>query len=277
MCDLNGCGKHRDMPPIVVPDEHRRLFLKGLVALPLAAVLFDPRLARAQAERVQTVSITTEDGREISGALAMPAQTPAPAVLLIHEWWGLNDQIKAVAAELARQGYIALAVDLYGGEVATTPEEARALTQSVQPEQATDTLVSWIDWLKDHEKSTGRVATLGWCFGGAWSLNASLATPVDATVIYYGRVPQSAEELESLQSPVLGHFGTEDESINEEMVQGFERAMEQAGKRDQLTVYWYEADHAFANPTGARYDAEDASLAWQRTLDFLEQHLKRES
>lgn len=274
MCDLDGCGRHDDLPPIVVSDEMRRAFLKGLVSLPLAAVLADPVFAQAAASRLEAVSITTADGRTVKGALALPEQTPAPAVLLIHEWWGLNDEIKTMANEFAQQGYVALAADLFGGNVATSPDEAMRQIRGLDPEAATDTLVSWIEWLKKDDRTTGKVATIGWCFGGGWALNASLATPVDATVVYYGNVAKSAEELEALEGPVLGHFGTLDENINEEMVKGFEQAMREAGNADELTVHWYEADHAFANPTGARYEAEDAALAWSRTLDFLNQHLR---
>jgi carboxymethylenebutenolidase len=274
MCDRHGCGRHDDLPPIVVSDEMRRAFLKGLVSLPLAAVLADPVFAQATASRLQEVSITTAGGRDVKAALALPETLPAPAVLLVHEWWGLNDQIKSVAAELATQGYVALAIDLFGGEVATSPDQAMSLIRGMNAEAATDTLVSWIEWLKEDDRTTGKVATIGWCFGGGWSLNASLATPVDATIVYYGDVAKSAEELERLRGPVLGHFGTQDQFMKEEMVQGFEQAMAEAGKSDQLTVHRYDADHAFANPTGARYDAEDASLAWSRTLEFLDEHLR---
>ena len=140
--------------------------------------------------------------------------------------------------------------------------------RALNPQRATDTLVAWVDWLRNHERSNGKVATLGWCFGGGWSLNASLATAVDATVIYYGNVAKSADELANLNSPVLGHFGTLDKNINQEMVSGFEASLKAAGKSD-YEFHWYEADHAFANPSGARYDEEDAALAWSRTTAFL--------
>lgn len=251
----------------------RRRVLTGLASLPLAAVLADPRLARAAAETLQEVSIETAGGRTVAAALGLPAETPAPAIVLIHEWWGLNDQIKAVAAELAeRHGYAALAVDLYGGEVAGTRERARELMGRVEAESATDTLTSWIAWLREHEKTTDRIATLGWCFGGGWSLNAAIAAPVDATVIYYGRVNRPADDLKALKGPILGHFATEDKWIDEAMVGGFERAMAAAGKA--LETHWYTADHAFANPTGARYDEADAQLAWSRTLAFFARHLR---
>jgi carboxymethylenebutenolidase len=254
-------------------EPNRRQVLRGLAAgAPLAAILSDPELARAAASALEDVTLRTAGGENVHASLALPTAVPAPAVLLIHEWWGLNDQIKAVAAELAREGYAALAVDLYAGKVASSPDEAERLRKAVDPAVAGDTLVSWIGWLQKHPSGTGRVATIGWCWGGGWSLDASIATPVDATVVYYGQVDRPAERLVRLKGPVLGHFATRDQWINRAMVERFESAMAQAGK--PLTVYWYEADHAFANPTGARYDAEDAKLAWGRTLAFLLANLR---
>jgi len=114
---------------------------------------------------------------------------------------------------------------------------------------------------------------VGWCFGGGWSLNASLAAPVDATVIYYGPMTQPASQLRHLSGSVTGHFGTRDSSINAAMVDGFAAEMDKVGKATDLTAHWYDAYHAFANPTGSRYDQADAALAWQRTLDFYARNL----
>lgn len=274
MCTLDGCGHHRDLPPITVAEADRRAFLAGLIGLPLATVLAFPEFARAQAAKLSPVEIATASGGVACGVIAMPETLPAPAVLLIHEWWGLNDQIKAVAAEFANLGYIALAIDLHGGQVAATRDEARALTKAVDPAKATEQLVSAISFLREHQDSTGKVGTIGWCFGGGWSLRASIAAPVDATVIYYGRVNRGPDELAALSGPVLGHFGTEDRFINEEMVGGFERAMRTVSLGDRFTTHWYTADHAFANPTGARYDEDDAALAWSRTLTFFAKNLR---
>lgn len=270
MCTEIGCGyKNSDKPLPQATDKQRRMFLKGLAALPLAVVLADPKLAAAAGHKMPTVEVKLPDGSLATADIALPANPDkAPTVLLIHEWWGLNDQIRAVANELAEQGYIALAVDLYDGQYGGTPQEAMALMRALDPQRATDTLVAWVDWLRNHERSNGKVATMGWCFGGGWSLNASLAAPVDATVIYYGNVEKSSEQLASLNSPVLGHFGTLDKNINKEMVDGFEASLKSAGKSN-YTLHWYEADHAFANPSSARYDEADAALAWTRTTQFL--------
>jgi carboxymethylenebutenolidase len=249
----------------------RRKLMAGIAGLPLATILADPRLAALAAEATEAVSITTKGVQTVSGAIALPAAKPAPALVLIHEWWGLNDEIKTMAAEFAKEGYVALAADLYAGSVATSPQEAQALMQSVDSEKATDTLVSWVEWLRANPAVNGKVATVGWCFGGGWAINAATATPVNATVIYYGRLPQSADEVKTVSGPVLGHFGEKDKFINREMVTGFEKAMKEAGK--PLTVHWYEADHGFANPTGARYDKQDAQVAWERTRAFLKDAL----
>jgi carboxymethylenebutenolidase len=252
----------------------RRTVMKGLAGASFAAILADPILARAAAAETETVTLTLPSGRTVSAALALPETLPAPTVMLIHEWWGLNDQIKATAREYAANGYVALAIDLMDGSVATTPDEARAQMQAVDGAAATETCTAWMDWLRNHEAGTGRLGTVGWCFGGGWSLNASLAAPVDATVIYYGRLEQDPEKLKALQGPVLGHFATQDGFIDADMVGGFERAMTEAGKADSLTIHWYEADHAFANPSGSRYDEEDAKLSWSRTMAFFAEHLK---
>ena len=249
----------------------RRDLLIGLAGLPLAAVLADRRLARAAAAGLETVTITTAGGRQVSAALGTPAALPASAVMLVHEWWGLNDQIKAVAAALADTGYLALAIDLYDGAVTADPQEARSLVGAVDGAAATDTCASWVNWLRGHADGTGKVGTVGWCFGGGWSLNASLAAPVDATVVYYGNVAKKRAQLAALAGPVLGHFATQDNWINADMVSGFEAEIAAAGKSAEN--HWYEAAHGFANPTSARYDEEDAALAWERTLAFFAAHL----
>ncbi len=247
----------------------RRTFLGGCLAgASLAAVLADPERARAAAATTRPVTLTLADGRTVSAALArLPGAAPSGGVILIHEWWGLNDQIRSVAVALAEAGYTALAVDLYDGQTASDRDGAMALMKAVDTTAATLTLVSWLDWLKVQPHASGKLATLGWCFGGGWSLNASIASPVDGTVVYYGRVDRSADQLKRLKGPVLGHFATRDASITRDVVERFEAGMREAGR--PYTIYWYDADHAFANPTGSRFDADDAQLAWTRTLHFL--------
>ena len=238
-----------------------------LACASLAGVLGDPLKAKAAAAALDMVSLTTPSGRTVSAALAKPAASKAPAILLIHEFWGLNDQIKAYAKDLSDKGYLCLAPDLMGVPPTTDPDQASKIMAAVKPDEATETLKAWVGWLARHPGYAGKIATQGFCFGGGWSLNASLATPVDGTVIYYGRCDKTANELKALKGPVLGHFAKKDTYIDATMVGGFQTAMEGAGKK--LTVYWYDAQHGFANPTTARYDADDAALAQSRTLAFL--------
>ena len=274
MCDLDGCGDYTHLPPIIVAEGKRRDFIKGLICLPLAAVLADPVLTAAAATRGEMKTITAPGGAKATGYLALPAKPEgAPAIVLIHEWWGLNGQIKAVANELAEKGYIAFAIDLYEGKVAKDSASARSYMRAVNARRATVALSAAVQYLNAFPGANGKVGTVGWCFGGGWSLNASIAAPVDATVIYYGVVTRKAADLKKLKGPVLGHFGTKDGFINKPMVEGFESQMARAGRSASLSVNWYTANHAFANPTSARYDAEDAKLAWQRTLAFFDKNL----
>lgn len=199
---------------------------------------------------------------------------PVGAVIVIHEWWGLNAHVKHWADRLAADGYAALAVDLYGGTVATTREEAMAAMGAVEAEPATEKLRAAHAWLVDDEGPVAaeRTACIGWCFGGAWSLNLAIAEPeLDAAVLYYGRLVTDRERLAEIEAPVLAIFGEQDPSIPMETVDAFASAMK-AAKRP-LTLRTYDAAHAFANPSSARYDAEHAGAAWLETRSFLAQHL----
>ncbi|MGE5516524.1 MAG: dienelactone hydrolase family protein [Bacteroidota bacterium] len=254
-------------------DSVRRSLLASLAGLPLAALLADPALAQTAAQATRSQTLTTAGGREVTAAVARPDAEGQrrPVVLLVHEWWGLNDQIKTMALELSRQGFVAVAVDLFQGRVVTRAEEARALVEKVRAEEAEDTLAAWAAWARNHPDGNRKVGILGWCFGGGWALRAATSSPLDATVVYYGRVDLSPDRLGRLRGPVLGHFGRQDNFITAEVVSAFERGMKQAGK--PYTLYWYDAGHAFANPTGDNYHQADAQLAWQRTTDFLRKEL----
>jgi carboxymethylenebutenolidase len=210
--------------------------------------------------------------------LALPknARAPLPALLVIHEFWGLNDHIKHWTDRLAADGYAALAVDLYGGKVATTREEAVATMNEVAKngDAAKATLHAALEFLAGDPriKATKR-GCLGWCFGGGWSLQCALMEPkLDAAVIYYGRLVDDAEQLKKIGAPVLGVFGNKDRGIPPASVDAFEQAMKQAGR--DCRILRYDADHAFANPSGQRYDPENAGKAWAEVRAFLAQKLK---
>lgn len=259
-------------PALVADSDSRRLFLKGIASLPLAYVLADVELAAAAAHGGETVSIDVPGVGPVSGYLAAPEDANAPTVLLIHEWWGLNDHIKAVAQEFKAKGFRALAVDLFNGSVATDRDGAMAQTRGLNKDHATRTMNAWVDWARG--QGNGKVATCGWCFGGGWSLQTAISASPDAAVIYYGNVVVTADQVANLQTPLLGHFGTLDKNINPAMVGGLQRALREADREHLLTTHWYTADHAFANPTGGRYDEDDAALSLARTLAFLESYLR---
>jgi carboxymethylenebutenolidase len=217
------------------------------------------------------------EGRDVEGFLALPANaSPRAGLLLIHQWWGLNDEMRALTERFAGEGYAALAVDLYEGEVATDVENAGRLARRTAQSQdrAVDNLRQATAWLRD-ELGVEKVGVVGWCFGGGWSLQAGLSQGdgLDAVVMYYGRVVTEPDQLASLTAPLLGHFGGIDTGIPVESAREFAAALSR--RQHDATVYVYEgAGHAFASPTSGRYNKEAAELSWGRTIEFLSQHLR---
>ncbi len=212
------------------------------------------------------------------GYLAMPqdAAEPLPGIIVIHEWWGLNDNIKAMTRRLAGEGYVALAVDLYGGKTAETPAAAEKLMTEVldAPDLARNNLHQAYDYLEKYAFAP-RVASIGWCLGGGWSLQTALLYPdaLDAMVMYYGQIVTDPDRLAPLNVPVLGFFGAADESIPVRDVQRFRSTLMELRKSAQVLIV-PRVGHAFANPSGGSYDEQAASEAWATTVAFLEQHLK---
>ena len=218
-----------------------------------------------------------ESGDElVYGHFAAPSDVfePLPALIVIHEWWGLNDNVRAMADRLAGEGYMVLAVDLYGGKIAATPEEARALMLEVveDPEPARENIRAAYQFLMT--AGAPRIGSVGWCFGGGWSLNTAMMFPeeLDATVIYYGAVTDDADKLLPIASPILGLFGAEDTGIKVESVESFRATLQRLRKVHEVHIY-PGAGHAFANPTGNNYNAKVAEDAWERTTEFLARHL----
>jgi carboxymethylenebutenolidase len=201
-----------------------------------------------------------------------------PAVIIIHEWLGLNEHIKNQADILAKEGYVVLAVDLYRGEVATDSNQAMELASSVRndPDSAIDNLQSAVNYVKSLEIVDGsRIASLGWCFGGDWSLQLALNSsenPLAATVIYYGRPVTDAASLSNIHWPILGIFGDQDQVIPVESVKQFASALNASGITND--IYLYEGvGHAFANPSGDNYAPKETADAWQKTIGFLRTYL----
>ncbi|MDP3963985.1 MAG: dienelactone hydrolase family protein [bacterium] len=194
-----------------------------------------------------------------------------PGVVMIHEWWGLNDNIRQMARELAKEGYAVLAVDLFG-TVAATAEEARVQTTSLDQAAALENLRAAIRYLKS--QGAQKIASLGWCFGGGQSMQLALAgEDLSGTVIYYGNVVTEQERLASIDWPVLGIFGEADQSIPADRVRQFDAALDEAGVVNAVHIY-PGVGHAFANPSGANYAPDETQDAWDKTLRFLSENLK---
>jgi carboxymethylenebutenolidase len=205
-------------------------------------------------------------------------QEPMPAVIMIHEWLGLNEHIKNQADILAKEGYVVLAVDLYRGEVAADSNRAMELTSSVRNNSASaiDNLQSAVNYVKSLEMVDGsRIASLGWCFGGDWSLQLALNSsenPLAATIVYYGRPVTDTASLSSISWPILGIFGDQDQAIPVESVKQFTSALNASGVTNE--IYLYEGvGHAFANPSGDNYAPKETADAWQKTIGFLRTYL----
>lgn len=211
---------------------------------------------------------------EVLGFLAEPkADGNYPGVIMIHEWWGLNDNIKEMAKLLAKEGYVVFAIDLYGGEVAEDSAKARELATSVRsnPDKAVAEMKAATAYLKG--KGVERMGSLGWCFGGQQSLALSLNEEIDATVIYYGSLVDDPEQLKNIDGPVLGIFGSEDTSIPVDSVMSFESALNEVGIENDINVY-EGVGHAFANPSGSNYAEQETRDAWAKTVAFLNAELK---
>ncbi|MHC4549235.1 MAG: dienelactone hydrolase family protein [Planctomycetota bacterium] len=208
-------------------------------------------------------------------SLPRKGESPFPAVLVIHEWWGLNRHIKYWCDRLAADGYAAMGVDLYDGKVAETRDDAMKYMRSVDEKKAVAVLEEAHQFLKlSRSVRATRRGCIGWCFGGGWSLKHAIEAPgVDAAVIYYGRLVTDVERLKSIKAPLLGVFANQDRGIPPKVVSDFETALGKA--RVEHKILRYDARHAFANPSSARYDAKAAEAAWGHVRRFLAAKLKQ--
>ena len=276
---LVACGQSEESQPSAEPEP------AASVEATAAAHSHDTPAPTPLVEEAPAVPVLEQDlaygearSRNLVGFLAMPgdAAEPLPGVLVIHEWWGLNDNIKAMTRRLAGEGYVALAVDLYGGTVADTPEQAQELMAALlaEPDAARANLRQAYEYLEKYAFSPA-IGSIGWCLGGGWSLQAALMLPddLDAMVMYYGQVVTDSALLQSLNMPLLGVFAELDQSIPVRDVQRFRTALNELGKDAEVLIY-AGVDHAFANPSGGNYNAQKADEAWATTLAFLNDNLK---
>ena len=213
-----------------------------------------------------------------TGYLARPKEVGNyPGIVMIHEWWGLNDNIREMARQLASHGYVVLAVDMYNGQVAKNSSAAGQLAGSVRNnrEGAIANLKAAVSYLRNQsDVNPDLIASMGWCFGGQWSLQLALNEKLAATVIYYGQLETDASKLAVIDWPVLGIFGSKDTSIPVETVKQFEIALNEAGVENEIYIY-EGVGHAFANPSGMNYAPEQTKDAWEKTIAFLDKYLKK--
>ncbi len=225
---------------------------------------------------VQSEWVNFGDGHR--GYLARPGQEGQfPAAVRIHEWWGLNENIQEMARDLAAEGYVVLAVDLYGGNVASTPQEAGQYATQVRENvpEAVEHMKSATSFLKESDfVLEDAIASIGWCFGGGMSLQLSLNESLAATVIYYGNLETDEERLSAIKWPVLGIFADQDAVISLDSVHQFEAGLNQLGIENEIYIY-EGVPHAFANPSNPGHDAEKTADAWEKTIAFLDRNLKQ--
>jgi len=245
----------------------RALWLTALIGLlAITAVAAEP----------QVVSYHSGD-ETVQATLYMPkGEGPFPALVVIHEWWGLNDWVKQQASNLADQGYVALAIDLYRGQVATTPDEAHQIMRGVPEDRANRDLLAATAYLRSLKEVNGkRVGAIGWCMGGGYALDLAIADPkLKVAVINYGHLASDKTTLKKIHASILGIFGGQDKGISVADVHKFETEMSALDKKADIHIF-LDAGHGFENPNNEQaYRADDTAKAQKLTEDFLQKNLK---
>ena len=215
------------------------------------------------------ISYKTLDGKE-SNAYEINAENKTNVVFVIHEWWGLNDYIKQEAEKIAKEtGARVIALDLYDNKVASVKDSASKYMQSVKKERAEAIIKGALNYVGTQTK----VSTIGWCFGGGWSMQTALLAGKQskACVMYYGMPEEDLNKLKTLNAPVLFVFAQKDQWINKEVVSKFEENMKKSGKR--LTVKSYDAEHAFANPSNPHFNKTFSEDAFHEAMNFIKNNL----
>ncbi len=240
----------------------------------LLVLLFAVDLFAAEGKQVSYKS----GDETVQGMLYTPGgKGPFPALVVIHEWWGLNDWVKEQASKLADQGYVTLAVDLYRGKVADTPDLAHELMRGVPEDRAARDLLAAAAYLRSLKNvKPAKVGAIGWCMGGGYAHTLALHDPkLAAVVINYGHLATDKDALSKIHAAILGIFGGKDRGIPVDDVKKWEATLKELGKDAQVVIY-PEAGHAFENPNNKQgYRADDAADSWKKTIDFLAAKLKK--
>lgn len=222
------------------------------------------------------VTLATEktSGSDLSGALAEPSGTgKAPSLVLMQEWWGINDHIRSIADRLAAEGFLVVAPDLFHGKTAKDATEAGALMGALDTLQAVKEIGLASSFLKQHPRGNGKVGVIGFCMGGALSFAAACHVEgLSAAVPFYGVPPAEKVDYAKVTAPILAHFARNDDWATVAKAEAIKAQLDALGKPMRLEIY--DAGHAFMNDTRPEaYDAPSAELAWQRSVDFLKKHL----
>jgi carboxymethylenebutenolidase len=215
------------------------------------------------------------NGRTAEGYVALPPSGRGPGVIVVQEWWGLVDHIKDVADRFAREGFVALAPDLFHGEKTKSPDQAGKLLMALNIAETAKDLRGAATYLRSRsEVQPKKLAAVGFCMGGQLALFGATAHPdvINVAVDFYGIHPKVNPDVTKLSGPVLAHFGRRDKSVNEETARALVDRIKAAGKT--VEAHFYDAEHAFFNDQRPEvYDRPSAELAWRRTLDFLRRSL----
>jgi carboxymethylenebutenolidase len=252
--------------------------VRAIFSLIVLGALAGGLTAHADEIKTKTETVTYPNGKDtLSGYLVAPEKPGKyPALVVIHEWWGLNDWVKEQTTKLAEQGYVALAVDLYRGKVANDPTEAHELSRGLANDRAISDMNAAFAYLgtrPDVDKL--RIGTIGWCMGGGFALQLAIHQPMlRAVVVNYGALPTDPTDMQAINAVVLGNFGALDKGITPDDVHAFEKTMKAENKYVDLKIY-DGAGHAFENPNNTNgYRPDAAADAWKRTVDFLSKALR---
>ncbi|HKN59830.1 MAG TPA: dienelactone hydrolase family protein [Candidatus Acidoferrales bacterium] len=247
----------------------------------LAAVICVSLLAASitvRADGPKTETVTFSNGKDTVGGFLATPEKPGryPGLIVVHEWWGLNDWVKEQTVKLASQGFVALAVDLYRGKVAADASEAHELSRGLPDDRAIVDLMAGIVYLTTrNDVEHGRIGAIGWCMGGGYAVQLAMHVPrLGACVVNYGALPTDPNDLQNIGAPFLGNFGADDRGITPTDVQAFQKSMETLDRKVDIKIY-DGAGHAFENPNNKDgYRPQAAEDAWNRTVAFLNKYLR---
>jgi carboxymethylenebutenolidase len=219
------------------------------------------------------ITFIAQDGSQVSGEIALPAgEGKAPGLVLVQEWWGLNDHIRSLADRFAAAGFVTLAPDLYHGKVARDATEAAALMTALDGQRALGDLAAAAQHLLAHPRVNGKIGVAGFCMGGAYAFVAATRLPeISAAVPFYGIPPEGRADYTKAK-PIMAHVATRDNWVTVPAVEAIKKEVDAAG--GSMVIHIYDADHAFMNDTRPEvYSPENAKLAWDRSITFLHQQL----